>query len=192
MLLNVRRHVRSAARRCNTVAKTIQVCNNFLWKTAGRTVPQPVPYWYGTAGQYGTEFGITLFSIISISVPYPYSMRYGTEVGTAWRYLLLGTLTSNTSCLLAFGIDCHAQKPHCRVSQLQSIMSEACPLTCGLCNSGVCRDAMARCSPLKHLCRDYSYRAYMTSNCARTCGLCMETQGSGGALTHGKSCPAYC
>ncbi|KAH7711344.1 Metridin-like ShK toxin [Aphelenchoides avenae] len=74
----------------------------------------------------------------------------------------------------AFGIDCAQQKSKCKQPLWNAVMSNACPLSCGLCNSGTCRDVVEGCSSLKTLCRDFTYRAYMEQNCARTCGKCQQ------------------
>ncbi|KAH7693264.1 Metridin-like ShK toxin, partial [Aphelenchoides avenae] len=78
-----------------------------------------------------------------------------------------------------YGIDCQQQKSKCKIPQWTAVLFQACPLTCGLCNVGVCKDNIQGCSSLKTLCRDSTYRSYMEQNCARTCNTCQKSGGVG-------------
>uniref|UniRef100_A0AC34RB31 ShKT domain-containing protein n=1 Tax=Panagrolaimus sp. JU765 TaxID=591449 RepID=A0AC34RB31_9BILA len=68
-------------------------------------------------------------------------------------------------------INCGANIGNCRNPSFQSIMTQYCPATCGLCGGG-CTDAIAGCSGLTALCNDISWSTYMKTNCASTCGTC--------------------
>ncbi|KAH7707380.1 Metridin-like ShK toxin, partial [Aphelenchoides avenae] len=85
-----------------------------------------------------------------------------------------------------YGIDCQQQKSKCKVPQWTAVLFQACPLTCGLCNVGVCKDNIQGCSSLKTLCRDFTYRTYMEQNCARTCNACQKS--GSGALSVVRDC----
>ncbi|KAH7720390.1 Metridin-like ShK toxin [Aphelenchoides avenae] len=87
----------------------------------------------------------------------------------------------------SFGIDCQQQKSKCKIAQWTSVMSTACPLTCGLCNAGACKDTIAGCGSLKTLCRDFTYRTYMSTNCARTCQAC-NNNGGGAVVPPAADC----
>ncbi|KAH7721749.1 Protein F35E8.7 [Aphelenchoides avenae] len=71
-----------------------------------------------------------------------------------------------------YGIDCQQHKHKCNDDVWRSVMSAACPHTCGLCHHGECRDQIDGCCAMKHLCRDYAYRSYLTLNCGKTCEAC--------------------
>ncbi|KAH7711343.1 Protein F35E8.7 [Aphelenchoides avenae] len=77
----------------------------------------------------------------------------------------------------AFNVDCQNVKFNCQVPQLASTMAIACPRTCGLCGTGVCKDTGPGCDSMKGLCRDITLRSYLGQNCARTCNLCDPTGG---------------
>ncbi|KAH7707075.1 Protein F35E8.7 [Aphelenchoides avenae] len=72
----------------------------------------------------------------------------------------------------AYGVDCWQHRYKCYDPAWRSLMSQACPRTCGLCHQGACRDQMDSCCNMRHLCRDFAYRSFMTLNCGKTCGVC--------------------
>lgn len=73
---------------------------------------------------------------------------------------------------LAYGVDCQQHRHKCNDDAWRSLLSQACPRTCGLCHHGACRDQMDGCCAMRHLCRDFAYRSFMTLNCGKTCGVC--------------------
>ncbi|KAH7710011.1 Protein T05B4.9 [Aphelenchoides avenae] len=72
----------------------------------------------------------------------------------------------------AYGVDCQQHRHKCNDDAWRSLLSQACPRTCGLCHHGACRDQMDGCCAMRHLCRDFAYRSFMTLNCGKTCGVC--------------------
>uniref|UniRef100_A0AC34RM18 ShKT domain-containing protein n=1 Tax=Panagrolaimus sp. JU765 TaxID=591449 RepID=A0AC34RM18_9BILA len=73
-------------------------------------------------------------------------------------------------------INCAANIGSCRNPSFQSIMTQYCPATCGLCGGG-CTDAITGCTGLAALCNDVNWSTYMKTNCASTCGTCGGSPG---------------
>jgi len=72
-------------------------------------------------------------------------------------------------------VNCAANTAKCKDPSWADIMSQYCPKTCGLCDSGTCSDLNSGCNTVASLCKNVDFIDYMRTNCARTCDYCTSS-----------------
>uniref|UniRef100_A0A914YTV2 ShKT domain-containing protein n=1 Tax=Panagrolaimus superbus TaxID=310955 RepID=A0A914YTV2_9BILA len=70
-------------------------------------------------------------------------------------------------------INCTANIRYCKDPSWNTVMSQYCTGTCGLCVTGTgCRDINTGCKDMRSLCNDITFNTYMRTNCQKTCNFC--------------------
>uniref|UniRef100_A0AC34G8P5 ShKT domain-containing protein n=1 Tax=Panagrolaimus sp. ES5 TaxID=591445 RepID=A0AC34G8P5_9BILA len=70
-------------------------------------------------------------------------------------------------------INCTANVRYCKDPSWNTVMSQYCTGTCGLCISGSgCKDVNTGCKDMITLCNDINFNTYMKDDCQKTCRLC--------------------